>query len=142
MMGCALASAAPQACGYMVWVPSRAAQARLLLVGSAVPPFLSCGGPLTPPEGVLGPLLRPAWRLPSVAPLWSALLPKPVAMRLSTSFFSLADAPARCFQQRFPEVIGLDDACRMSRHALVSAAAWAKPELQRPTGPISAAMSW
>ncbi|WP_323207804.1 hypothetical protein [Synechococcus sp. BA-132 BA5] len=90
----------------------------------------------------MGPLLRPSWRLPSAAPHWSTLLPKPVAMRLSTSFFSLADAPARCFQQRFHEVIGLDDASQVSRHAQISAAACAKPGLQRPTGPISAAMSW
>jgi hypothetical protein len=126
----------------MVRVPSRSAQVRLLFCGSAAPPLLVRGGPLTPPEGVLGPLLRPAWRLPSAAPLWNALLPKPVAMQLSNSFLSLADAPARWFQQRFPEVIRLDDACHVSRHALISAAACAKPGLQIPTSPISLAISW
>jgi hypothetical protein len=71
--GCAQASTAPRACGYMVRVASRAAQVRLLFCGSATPPLLGFGGPLTPPEGVLGPLLRPSWRLQSAAPLWSVL---------------------------------------------------------------------
>ena len=65
----------------MVRVASRAAQVRRLLSGSAAPPFPRRGGPLTPPEGVLGPLLRPSWRLLPAAPLWSALLHTPAAMR-------------------------------------------------------------
>ena len=81
VVGCAQASTAARACGYMVRVASRAAQGRLLLFGSAAPPFSRRGGPLTPPEGVMGPLLRPSWRLQSAAPLWSTLLPTPAAMR-------------------------------------------------------------
>ena len=67
---------------FMVRVASRAAQGRLLSVWVGCASLLStCGGPLTPPEGVLGPLLRPSWRLQSAAPLWSALLHTPAAMR-------------------------------------------------------------
>jgi hypothetical protein len=69
----------------MLRVASRAAQVRLLFCGTAAPPLIDRGGPLTPPEGVLGPLLRPSWRLQSAAPLWSAPFPTPAAMRLSGS---------------------------------------------------------
>jgi RNA polymerase sigma factor (sigma-70 family) len=127
VMGCAQASTAPRACGYMVRVASRAAQVRRLFFGSAAPPFPCCWRPLDPTRRGCGSFAAPVM---ATAVRRSALeRPASYSRRdaVVQQFLSLADALARRFQQRFAGLIELDDARQVARYELIHAASCVKP---------------